>query len=73
MDISDSSNKQEQIKQILRALNTQVDILISEYQDEKNYNEARVFEISETLRDFNSSAGETFPSLQHLGSKQNQA
>ena len=73
MDISDSSNKQEQIKQILRALNTQVDILISEYQDEKNYNEARVFEISETLRDFNSSAGETFPSLQHLGSQQNQA
>ena len=63
MEISEASSKQDHIKQILRALNSQADSLISEYQEENKFNEARVFELSEILRDFNTAASEVYPGV----------
>jgi hypothetical protein len=51
-------------------LNTQADSLLTEFQEEKTYNENRIFELSEALRDFNNAAGDIFQNLQKIGNKQ---
>jgi hypothetical protein len=43
---------------------------LSIYKEENFFNEGKLFEISETLRDFNSAAGDSYPTLNKSDSTQ---
>lgn len=70
MEISDALSKQDHLKQIIHALYNQSNSMIIEYQEENQFNEERMTEISEMLGDFINAASEQYPDLQNFGSNQ---